>query len=295
MLVTRIYKPKAEDILYHYCSVETFAAIAEYKTIRFSDVNMMNDFNETGYGYEIFEEAANRILMNEELLKKIPNFDRNALDKIDEVVSSYQLYMHPVIACFSKNPDVLSQWRGYADNATGVSVGFSATLLDAMPVTLLEVEYNREKQLSEMIVAILAIHMADQERGGQFDRAFKDDCAVLAAWSFGFKSAAFAEEQEVRCLHMLDVVTSEGRPRLVDAGGESEGRPVKGQKVKFRVVEGAVIAYIDIPLPIKKKTQPISEVWLGPKNTNGPGNILYLLGGNGIDGVRMAHSNATFR
>jgi hypothetical protein len=295
MLVTRIYKPKAQDILYHYCSVETFAAIAEHKTIRFSDVNMMNDFNETRYGYEVFEEAANRILKDEVLLKKFPDFDRNVLDKIDEVVSSYQLYMHPLIACFSKNPDVLSQWRGYADNATGISVGFSATLLDTMPVTLLEVEYNREKQLSEMVTAILAIYVTDQERGGQFDRTFKDDCALLAAWSFGYKSDAFVEEQEVRCLHMLDIVSSEDRPRLVDAGGQSGGRPVKGQKVKFRVVEGAIIAYVDIPLPIKKNSQPISEVWLGPKNANGPGNILYLLGGNGIGGVRMAHSRATFR
>lgn len=256
---------------------------------------MMNDFYEAGYAYEIFEEAANRILKDGGLLKKFPSLDVNVIDKIDEIFSSYQLYMHPVVACFSKKPDVLSQWRGYANNATGVSIGFPAPLLDAMPVSLLEVEYNRDNQVSEMVTAILAIHTSNQERGGQFDRTFKDDCALLAAWSLGFKSAAFAEEQEVRCLHMLDVVKSEGRPRLLDAGGHSDGRPVKGQPVRFRVVDGAIVAYVDMPLPTKKKTQPISEIWLGPKNSNEPGNILYLLGGNGISDVKIMHSKATFR
>ncbi|MEE9367821.1 MAG: DUF2971 domain-containing protein, partial [Pontiella sp.] len=55
--------------------------------------------------------------------------------------------------CLSKRGDVLSQWRGYADDGNGVSIGFNPIWLNGNPKTILvppaleEVIYKREKQM----------------------------------------------------------------------------------------------------------------------------------------------------
>ncbi|MDO8878679.1 MAG: hypothetical protein Q7V40_21585 [Pseudolabrys sp.] len=61
-LIRQILRPRADDVFYHYCSVETFRLICEHKRLRFSDINMLNDYNENTWGYRIFEEAASMML-----------------------------------------------------------------------------------------------------------------------------------------------------------------------------------------------------------------------------------------
>jgi hypothetical protein len=46
MLPLREYKPKGNELLYHYCSAEAFHAICTNKTIRMSDLFTMNDYLE---------------------------------------------------------------------------------------------------------------------------------------------------------------------------------------------------------------------------------------------------------
>lgn len=296
MLLKRLFRPSKDQILYHYCSVETLSAVAEGKRIRFSDVNMMNDYNEAAYSYELFEESATSILRDENIRKKFPKINKEYFDRVDEIIGPQQLILHPTIACFSKSPDVLSQWRGYADEARGVAIGIYAETLKEMPVSMLEVEYERGKQIEEMRTALVAMYLMEMERGGKWGSEFINDCRLFAAWGLGYKSAAFKEEQEVRLVHVLTVVTSEGRPRLEDPDEEHEdGRVVVGQAVKFRVSDGALVAYVDIPLPAPKQGSLVPELWVGPRNRNGPGNLMYLLGGCGISGTELKPSRATFR
>jgi hypothetical protein len=293
MLIDRLHEPKNDEILYHYCSSETFSAICEHKTIRLSDVNMMNDYNEAGYGYTIFENAANYILKDKKLQDKFPEMQEEFFDRVDEVVSPMQLRLHPVVACFSKEPDVLSQWRAYGDNGRGFAVGFKASALKALPISLLEVEYDEKKQVQEMVAALCAIVL--EERDKKSPAAFKESCALLSAWSLGFKAPAFKEEQEVRALHALDVKIEKDHMRLVDEGGQVNGKDVAGQPVKFRINDGGIIAYIDLKISAEKPEAAIVEVWLGPANQNGPGNVHYLLGGHGMRGTEIKKSTATYR
>lgn len=296
MIFNRLFKPQTSTILYHYCSVDTLLAIAEHKRIRFSDINMMNDYNESRYTYELFEEAASLILNDASLRKKFPKIDKEYFDRVDEIIAPQQLFLHPTIACFSKSPDVLSQWRGYADEATGVAIGIHSETLGAMPVSMLEVEYERTTQLDEMKTALIGMYLMEADRGFKWGKEFVDGCVLLASWGLGFKADAFKEEQEVRLLHLLTVDNTDNRPRLEDPDEEDEGgKIVRGQTVKFRVSDRALVAYIDIPLPDPKGVSLIPELWVGPKNHNGPGNLLYLLGGHGISGTELKFSNATFR
>lgn len=59
---------------------------------------------------------------------------------------------HPYIACFSKEGDVLSQWRSYADDSRGVSIGFDLNkLIENSNLKLKEVSYSVDEQKSLLI------------------------------------------------------------------------------------------------------------------------------------------------
>jgi hypothetical protein len=297
MLISRVLKPNPQDVFYHYCSVQTFQAICEHRKIRFSDINMLNDYHEARWGYRIFELAANEILNDKEISKKFVDLDKTFFDKVDETISPLQLHALPIISSFSKEPDVLSQWRAYADNGLGVAVGFSGSVLNAMPVTLLDVLYDQKQQVQEMKTALLAIHIENMaERPNSFGSKFRESCQLLSFWNLGFKNPAFAEEKEVRCLHALKVEFKDGTLRLLDEGGSSAGIPVPPQKVSYRVTaDTAIVPYMDIPLPSMEGAPQIKEVWLGPRNVNAPTNIACLMSECGLTGYTLRRSSASYR
>jgi hypothetical protein len=111
--------------VYHYCSLETFFAIFSNSTIRLSNISKSNDSEEITY-----------------LLLKMRKFCSNLFNYYNETFSSeYKLkndFINNVfdskfnetslnfyVICFSEEPDLLSQWRGYANDACGISIGFS--------------------------------------------------------------------------------------------------------------------------------------------------------------------------
>lgn len=257
--------------------------------LRLSDVNMMNDYAEGRWGYRLFEKAANAVLE-----MKIPGLDEVFLEKIDEIIAPTQLFVHPVICSFSLDPDVLSQWRGYADNGRGVAIGFSAKEIERLPVTLLEVCYDQDTQLSEMKAALLGLFETEQNESKKFSRDFEQACMLVSANSLAYKNPAFSEEKEIRCVHLLDVERSDEFAKLKDGGGHSDGKKVKGSPVCFRVRDGAIVPYIDLGFR-RVQGGPIVELWIGPRNQNGPGNFLYPLHQNGFTRVKLRRSEATYR
>lgn len=284
-----------EDIYYHYCSTETFRLICETKSLRFSDINMMNDYAEHAYGYEIFEEAATRLLRLESKPEGLDGLDEAFMRSVDDIISPMQLFIHPVMCSFSKRPDVLSQWRSYADDGRGVAIGFSSSCFAKMPVSLMNVEYDRETQIAEMTAILAALY--DVERAGGHKRAkdFRGKCQEIAVYKLAFKNPAFFEEQEVRSLHLLKVERENGTGKLVDPGRDLNGKEIKGEPVKFRTRDGLLIPYIDIPFVVSKDDQPIVEVWLGPKNENADWNFAYLMNSNGFGGYKVMRSAASYR
>jgi hypothetical protein len=80
MSTARIFKPKQDQIVYHYCSANTLKAILESRKFRFSDINMMNDAKEYIHGYEIFEEAATRFLNRTGIGPNVPVIEKEFFD-----------------------------------------------------------------------------------------------------------------------------------------------------------------------------------------------------------------------
>ena len=105
-------------LVYHYCSIETFLSIIQNSVLRLTDIEKSNDYSE-----RVYMET----LILKQFQKKINNnlngylLDNFIVKYYQSLYTSSNLYA----SCFSEDGDLLSQWRAYADNGTGVSIGFS--------------------------------------------------------------------------------------------------------------------------------------------------------------------------
>ena len=107
---------KEPQILYHYCSLETFEKIIKNHTIRFSDITKSNDSDELIFICKLYWKFLN---------KKVKF---NPLKFF--IKESSQDLIHYAF-CLSEKGDDLSQWRGYAPNG-GVAIGFDTSFLKKM-------------------------------------------------------------------------------------------------------------------------------------------------------------------
>jgi hypothetical protein len=290
----RVFKPDTGSTLYHYCSTPTFLSILQNGALRFSDANMMNDSEEGRYGYRLFERAANELLEQAKKKPSLEGLEPDFFDRLDACLSPKQLHSHPVIACFSKAPDVLSQWRAYAQEGKGWAVGFDGGAIDAMPVTLFDVLYDPDQQLEEVRNSLAAIYFLWREQGGDFEAAVGSSARLLSSLMLAYKHPSFHEEQEVRALHELRVELAEDGWLLIDEGGTASGKEVEGQPVQFRADGASIVAYVDVPLE-RAARGTIPELWLGPGNLNGPGNALYPLTQFGHRNVVLRWSASSYR
>jgi len=298
MLMGLVYEPDKDDVIYHYCSVSTFQAIATSGTIRFSDINMCNDASEVHWAYKIFEDAATRLLNRVDIPSSVPKIDEKFIDAIDKIVSPIQLIAHPFIACFSQEPDMLIQWKAYADDGRGFVLGFRAQKLRAqLPIILLRVLYDPELQVKEMMAAILTVFEGQRSGDEKILKAkFFEDCVMLATFMVAFKHPSFRNENEIRAVHVINVRVQGKLYRFSDPGGIINNNiKVQGCPVEFQIRDNNLVAYIDKRFLPPDVDSPLNELILGPKNCSAPGNLALFLGGLGFSEVTVRQSSTPYR
>lgn len=288
MLISREYKPKSSELIYHYCNAETFFAICSNKSIRISDLFSMNDFLEIHWGYSIWEKAAS------EIIKEV---GKEFLDRIDDIITGTGIHTNILASCFSLKSDVLSQWRAYANDGNGYCIGFKASDIIKLPVRPLKVLYDEKKQIKETVAILKAIYQVESESddADKYGSDFFTACSTLSVDLSAFKNPAFIEEMEVRLLHLLNFEPSNNFLKLVDSGGEGFGKAVNGEKVKFRMADNLPVPFIDLNFTNGGKINPIKEVILGPKNTSRTSAVSVFLETLDIGKVKVTKSKASYR
>lgn len=216
-----ILNRKPPSILYHYCSTETFSTIVKDMTLRFSELSVSNDSMEG--------RLAKAALIQSCLRKQMPlefiDILRNNKDFDDHWLGS------SLGLCLSAEDDLLSQWRGYADDGYGFSIGFSTELLASIkkpiPIAYTEQEHAQKvetvaNKMREMWSADLQYTLSLQgNEAGKFfiERAiqkensgtasskledehieFYNQLFELSTVGFHLKGLAFSEEKEWRLL-----------------------------------------------------------------------------------------------
>lgn len=284
------------DALYHYCPTNSFTHIVNSRSIWLSSLTLSNDSMEG----KIIRDAMIRLGKRDQL-------KTDTLQKIETGVQLLEDIFDGLGFCLSKNGDQLSQWRGYANDAAGVSIGFSKPYLqllsnnsknsDKSGFKLGQVEYSLEAQEAEVEktykeMSKLIDDGAFKFVGGIFDQRSKEEqdveqkevtakvqrfymtCLLLFPKMFLLKSPAFREEQEWRL-----IATS---VRNVD------------DQCLFRPINDRVIPYKVFNLDMSGNA-PITEVVLGPKHSTPPDIVKKFLEANGFGKVAVRRSLASYR
>ena len=108
-------------LLYHYCSNDTFLKIVEKSELWLSELTLSNDSMEGAWVREVLlKECRER------------NLSPHALDDFAKKTTFLLEVFSAAGFCLSAEGDLLSQWRGYADNGAGVAIGFEPKTIEEL-------------------------------------------------------------------------------------------------------------------------------------------------------------------
>jgi hypothetical protein len=203
--------------------------------------------------------------------------------------------------CLSEARDLLSQWRGYASNGSGVAIGFSKNYLekrcqffenDVPPARffLMPIVYEADEPIQQIkefydnIKPTIELGLFRVSRSGNDEAQQKLIADVdinfmkyavgrLLTHLFLLKGAAFKEEREHRLFTLLVNIPWE--------------------KYSHRVAQNRIIPYRSFELNLSHP--PILEVILGPKHETPVPIIQAFLEMNGFGKVKVEPSTATYR
>lgn len=232
---TNLLDAPPPEHLVHYTTLSGLLGIVSDKAIHASNVSYLNDKRELTHALEESLEVLTTVA------KGADSLWRPALEAAEKRISDGEL-PPTYAACFCKEPDLLSQWRGYGGEQ-GVSIVFDRSRLEQAFVhtgaVLRRVFYTKvstRQKVAELLEQQLRTlrdldRMIDLEPRERADYAFRAISELLPR----FKHRGFLEEAEWR------FVSQEAREN----------------DVKYRVRGHALLPYIalaaiEAPLPILK-------------------------------------------
>ena len=252
--------------LFHYTSAGGLLEIVQSNQIWATNLEFMNDFLEVKYAKELFMEVVQRE-RRASRNKLVVRFLDDTASTLDPFTNLFSFY---AISFCADGGDRLSQWRAYATEGTGYSIGFrTGELINAIgkykPETgeeqmdLIEVVYRREQQQAVVQDAVRKIcryieeHLArdDARKGRRALQALPNLlCVHLFPYVFSFKAAGFEEEREWRLVTWI--------PSAMES-----------KKVKFRASANFTIPYLSLDLSVTgrgdEEKLPISRIIQGPR------------------------------
>ena len=263
------------ETIYHYCSETSFQGILKSKQLWLSDVHCMNDSTEQKWLIGKAERRLNE-LNHGDLWRDIQPI----------IINLHPMDHNPHAFCFSPSPDSLSQWRAYADDGNGYSIGFSSSWLKNQKkthgryVALWKVEYDEKEQM-EGINHYIDKYLASLNRGA--DRAEAGMTLVLAIYALSAicKNPHFHEEQEIRLLVL------EPRDCTILHDGCRQGISARFYRKNDKYDEISCFS-LDFP------ENAITSIYLGPKNNakNDGSKLRNFLTENGYDVNKLEIHNS---
>jgi hypothetical protein len=249
--------------LFHYCSNASFLAILRGHELFAPDLSLANDRLEGKWIREIFLQSAKA--------KEVSQWDLPVLESyLDYLIETFGAGG----VCFSEEEDLLSQWRGYAEDGAGVSIGLSQEFLEELhtaedapfSVALRQVIYDPKVQEEKEIT----------------EAKNRLSFAILTMFPhlYTLKNPAFREEREWRLISYMP---------------KSDGFKGAGlDNLEF-------ISKRDRIVPVRRismrgtKAPSISKVVLGPRNITPTNVIKAALTKYEFKDVEIAISRASYR
>jgi hypothetical protein len=204
------------NIIYHNTSIFGLISILESQSLFCTNINFLKDKREFKYGVSIIEEVIKKL--------KKENFGNSILEIV--VVRIDQIYkVERYVTCFSKQGDLLSQWRAYANQGKGVSIGFDLHKIDSSLdkyISGKHIEYDQDLQLQviEEIFKIIIVFFLERKDIFDWTNQNFDHLVSYVIIDFiqdiisSYKSDSFKEEQEFRFEYLIDGNIVKKRKRI---------------------------------------------------------------------------------
>lgn len=280
----------ANGIVYHYCSLEAFKSIIENKCLWLCDIRKSNDSQECIYFDQIMSETIQQQIVNLQDKAEPNSTDLVNLKKIKESIETAQFEQIPIYVCsLSHDGDLLSQWRGYADDGYGIALGFDSNLIHDKYNTLVayclcgDVFYGSKEEIATQCVQCISDSISIVQRLNISSALFMVTASDIILRRPFYKSNAFREENEFR------IVLLRESPPQNDFYFQFSER-------KYRITNHQLSSYYEFSFA-SVKDNFLREIHLGPKCNIQPDDIRMFLKDCGYqaDNIDIVPSQATYR
>lgn len=263
---------KYPKTLYFYCSLETFLSIFNNHSIRLTEIGKSNDYLEQRFlsqgMIQNIHELSSLICAKQFRYSELENIKRELLEQInnDEPLPVWAM-------CFSEKEDDLSQWRGYADDANGMCIGFNSKYLNVINI-LNTLDYNdfmrfRKIEYGKEAIKRFFMHIEDLI-WGKFTclEEFKDfiqkrkDSLYYCPY---YKMQKFDQEKEWRIVYSINDYNDYYEfpfDSFNKIGKFKRNFEIIGKNYEVR--KGYLQSYIEIKILNFKRA--INNIYIGPKS-----------------------------
>lgn len=290
---------KAPSVIYHYCSLDVFLEIIRKSTLRLTNIKKSNDSEELTFCIESFARGIKRAyrqfsretplkysILSEYLSLLVDNIHEIAFNAIEDASLTYY------VSCYSEESDLLSQWRGYANDGNGVALGFyTKPLFDLnlrnFDLNFLPVGYDDELLEKKVFTIITAQLMEIWENGSSmkngshlvlYENLLMKSINTMVYNAVLYKNPAFSEEKEwrlifypfgnIRNLKRIGVsdtyVNGNYYDRMSEHFHSKSLMQFEISPISYYVKNNLIVSYMDLNYE-KIKHRFLSDIIIGPK------------------------------
>lgn len=316
-----------DKLVYHYCDNYKMANILSGKTLRMSDITKSNDYEEVKMFFPgILDAIEDEYRKDEFPLQYMDRTNRDALGKLldwEYDILRYEFDRGGVtnfVVCFCEEGDVLSQWRGYADNGKGCSLGFSVKELEDYCNTykgILRFEQVDYKTVKEINVTIVeeALKVLNELRGlrnwivenlpslheekidKMFQYYFHQMISSVLMSSLKYKNETFKEEQEWRLFFSQQIYKYAkwiyGDEEFETIVYDDMLKVIKN-RIEFNVTSDDLIPFYPIKFT-EISPNPIKQVIVGPQNKIMEKDFSLYVASNKLNDIDFRYSRISYR
>lgn len=289
----------APDILYHYCSTDSFHKIISGRSLRLSALSFSNDY---------LEGRLARLVIRS--LSRESNLDEYQKKNIEDLMDLFENSFDSHGFCLSGSADVLSQWRGYADDGNGLSIGFSTKYLKSL-IANQQASRNGALALSQVlytdddhrkVVKPIFNEVLKIVKDPDFDDRFFGGLLSIAPDNFILDKRNKAAEKKFRLLEAMTKLLPKMFTLKTSAFSEESEWRLQESCVYREVSLGKHVASRNQLIPFHllnidkiDDIEPIAEIVLGPKHKTPLPNLKGFLDQYDFKNVVMRTSSASYR
>lgn len=262
-----------DGLLYHYTKLDTLWKILGSDSLFARNIRFSNDFNEYLTGRKTIEKFVHWLQDAEEPKKE------EILKRIQENPMMY------FMVCFCEEGDLLSQWRGYAQNGVSIGMDFTGGMCRTKSIPLhveefcvlnnakyresitdkVEGKYNINGNPLEFLQMPYKVQYVSKTENLTEESDMKnilkelygggeDDSTRLLGYIPYIKDIGFREEEEYRLIYDMEL--------LGDSKAHSDS--VRSKKLEFLDSENMKKPYINVEFGrVSNKSSNVKTIWIG--------------------------------